>query len=121
MTSVELENLARIGKVKRESPVQSEIDGLIQSGRARLTDARNSSLSRGSRFDLAYNAAHAFSLAALRHCGFRSDNRYIVFQALPNTLGLTRLGQTAMLNVPVGKETAWEQARSSPPLAAQKC
>lgn len=41
-----------------------------------------------SRFDLAYNAAHALSLAALRRCGYRSSNRYIVFQALQHTLGL---------------------------------
>ena len=41
-----------------------------------------------SRFDLAYNAAHALSLAALRRAGYRSANRYIVFQLLPHTLGL---------------------------------
>ena len=41
-----------------------------------------------SRFDLAYNAAHALSLAALRRAGYRSANRYMVFQALPHTLGL---------------------------------
>jgi len=27
-------------------------------------------------------------LAALRHRGYRSDNRYVVFQTLPHTLGL---------------------------------
>ncbi len=41
-----------------------------------------------SRFDLAYNAAHALCLAALRWHGYRSGNRYIVFQVLPHTLGL---------------------------------
>lgn len=41
-----------------------------------------------SRFDLAYNAAHALCLAALRHAGYRSAKRYIVFQTLPHTLGL---------------------------------
>lgn len=40
------------------------------------------------RFDLAYGAAHALCLAALRYHGFRPSNRYIVFQALPDTLGL---------------------------------
>ena len=40
------------------------------------------------RFDVAYNAAHALSLASLRHLGYRAANRYIVFQALPHTLGL---------------------------------
>ncbi|MCP2936402.1 hypothetical protein NK983_27345, partial [Salmonella enterica subsp. enterica serovar Typhimurium] len=38
-------------------------------------------------FDLAYNAAHSLALAALRKAGFRSDNRYLVFQCLPHTLG----------------------------------
>jgi hypothetical protein len=41
-----------------------------------------------SRFDLAYNAAHALCLAALRWHGYRAANRYIVFQVLPHTLGL---------------------------------
>jgi hypothetical protein len=41
-----------------------------------------------SPFDLAYNAAHALCLAALRWHGFRPANRYIVFQVLPHTLGL---------------------------------
>ena len=41
-----------------------------------------------ARFDLAYNAAHALSLAALRWHGYRSENRYLVFQALPHTLGI---------------------------------
>lgn len=43
---------------------------------------------RKARFDLAYNAAHALCLAALRRKGFRPRQRYIVFQALPHTLGL---------------------------------
>jgi hypothetical protein len=41
-----------------------------------------------SRFDLAYSAAHALCLAALRHHGFRRSKRYIVFQVLPDTLEL---------------------------------
>ncbi|WP_336366062.1 hypothetical protein [Marinobacter sp. C2H3] len=45
-------------------------------------------LSLESRFDLAYNAAHSLSLAALRHAGYRSDSRYIVFQCLQHTLDL---------------------------------
>ncbi|MEP7123819.1 MAG: hypothetical protein ABJE95_23020 [Byssovorax sp.] len=58
------------------------------SGARRLKDAENTSLSLESRFDLAYNAAHAFALAALRWRGYRSDNRYIVFQVLPHTVGI---------------------------------
>ena len=44
------------------------------------------SLSLDGRFDLAYNAAHAFSLAALRWHGYRSEHRYTVFQCLEHTL-----------------------------------
>jgi hypothetical protein len=88
MTSVELENLVRIGKLKREPTTVAEIKGLIRSGELRLADAAKASLSLESRFDLAYNAAHALALAALRRLGYRSDNRYLVFQVLPHTLGL---------------------------------
>jgi hypothetical protein len=49
---------------------------------------RNANLSLESRFDLAYNAAHALCLAALRYQGFRPKHRYIVFQVLPHTLSL---------------------------------
>lgn len=41
-----------------------------------------------SRFDLAYNAAHALSLAALRAAGYRSENRYLVFQCTQHTLNI---------------------------------
>ena len=47
-----------------------------------------SGLAVESRFDLAYNAAHALCLAALRWHGYRPSNRYLVFQLLPHTLGL---------------------------------
>ncbi|MCR6496082.1 hypothetical protein LJB71_07540 [Thermomonas sp. S9] len=84
-----LEHLAGPGKpLAPEPPDANEIAGLLRSGQARLADARNASLSLDSRFDLAYNAAHAFCLAALRRQGYRPRHRYIVFQALPQTLGL---------------------------------
>lgn len=88
MASAQLENLARIGQLKAEQPAQSEFDGLVHSGQARLTDAANESLSLESRFDLAYNAAHALALAALRWHGYRSQSRYLVFQCLQHTLSL---------------------------------
>ena len=53
MTSAELENLVRLGQLKREPPVASEIRGLLRSGEARLTDAAHRALSLESRFDLA--------------------------------------------------------------------
>ena len=84
-----LENLAGTGKpLLAEAPDAVEVAGVLRSGRARLTDARNAALSLESRFDLAYNAAHALCLAALRRHGFRARHRYIVFQVLPHTLGL---------------------------------
>ena len=83
----ELENLARVGQLKREPPSDRELDGLLQSGSARLQDARGEWLSYDSRFDLAYNAAHALALCALRRAGYRSENRYLVFQVLPHTIG----------------------------------
>lgn len=88
MTSRELEALARIGKLKREAPAETEVQGLIRSGEARLADGGNRDLSLESRFDLAYNAAHALALAALRRSGYRSESRYLVFQTLPHTLGI---------------------------------
>ena len=88
MTSRNLENLVRIGKLKKEAVSQSEFDGLVRSARVRLSDARSVKLSLDSRFDLAYNASHAIALAALRWHGYRSDNRYLVFQCLEETLGL---------------------------------
>jgi hypothetical protein len=84
----ELDRLVRIKKLKAEPPAQSEFDGLIRSGTVRLEDARKPMLSLESRFDLAYNAAHAFSLAALRYHGYRSESRYLVFQCLTHTLKL---------------------------------
>jgi hypothetical protein len=89
MTSPELENLVRAGKLKREPPAAGEIEGLRRSGEARLADALRPELSIESRFDLAYNAAHVLALAALRRLGYRSENRYLVFQALPHTLGIS--------------------------------
>ena len=84
-----LERLAGPGNVLgKEAPDAKEFEGLVHSGLARLKDAENEANSLESRFDLAYGAAHALSLAALRHHGFRPSKRYIVFQVLPDTLGL---------------------------------
>lgn len=85
----ELENLCGSGKPLRAEPADAqETENLVQSGKLRLRDAQNKSLALESRFDLAYNGAHALSLAALRRMGYRATNRYIVFQVLPYTLGL---------------------------------
>lgn len=83
-----LDNLVRIRQLKTEPAAQAEIDGLMRSGHARLEDAQLDGLSLDGRFDLAYSAAHAFSLAALRWHGYRSENRYSVFQCLEHTVKL---------------------------------
>ena len=87
MSSAELERLVGIGKLKYEPPARAELEGLVASAVARLEDARNESLSVVSRFELAYSAAHSLALAALRWHGYRSENRYLVFQTLAHTLG----------------------------------
>jgi len=84
-----LESLSGPGKtLRKEPPDAKEFEGLKRSGLARLADAGNAANSVEGRFDLAYNAAHALCLAALRRLGYRATNRYIVFQVIPHTLGL---------------------------------
>lgn len=87
MSSPELDRLVERGLLHREPPARAELEGLIGTARARLEDAQREELSDQSRFDLAYNAAHALALAALRWHGYRAEKRYLVFQALPHTLG----------------------------------
>lgn len=88
MSSSNLDNLVETGQLKKEPMNQAEFSGLLRSGQARLTDANNSTLAMESRFDLAYNAAHSLSLAALRWHGYRSINRFLVFKVLPHTTGV---------------------------------
>ena len=81
-----LDNLVRSGGLKAEPPDRKECAGLLRSAIDRLKDAHSPTLSFASRFDLAYNAAHALALTALRFQGYRSDKRYLVFQCLVHTL-----------------------------------
>jgi hypothetical protein len=86
-----LENLVRNGGLKAEPPDRKECEGLLRSAIDRLQGAHNPALSFASRFDLAYNAAHALALTALRLQGYRSDRRYLVFQCLAHTLGVGKV------------------------------
>ncbi|HYC62418.1 MAG TPA: hypothetical protein VEK79_22895 [Thermoanaerobaculia bacterium] len=81
-----LEKLASTGLLKHEEPRREQITGLLHTGAVRLEDACRTTNAPESRFDLAYNAAHALALAALRIHGYRADKRYIVFQALAHIL-----------------------------------
>ena len=60
---------------------------MLVLARTRLDDARLSGASREGRFTSVYNAAHSAALAALRWHGYRSENRFLVFQCLLHTLG----------------------------------
>lgn len=86
MTHAALENLVRIGHLKAEPRNEAESRRMLAMAQTRLADARLAQLSEEGRFTSAYNAAHAAALAALRWHGYRSENRYTVFQCLPHTL-----------------------------------
>ena len=89
MPTSAFENLCGQGKPLRpEPPDAEEFAGLVRAALKRLNDAGNLQNAIESRFDLSYNAAHGLCLAALRWHGYRSSNRYVVFQLLPHTLGL---------------------------------
>jgi len=83
-----LENLVKVRKLNKEPPDASEFNGMVKAATTKLEDVKIDGLSVDSQFSLAYGAAHALSLAALRWHGYRSDQRYLVFQCLPHTLGL---------------------------------
>lgn len=82
-----LDNLVRIGQLKAEPRNEAEVKRMLDMARTRLADAQLDSLSREGRFTSAYNAAHAAALAALRWHGYRSENRFTVFQCLAHTVG----------------------------------
>jgi len=87
LTQPALDNLVRIGQLKTEARNEAEAKRMLAMARTRLADAQLCNLSAEGRFISAYNAAHAAALAALRWHGYRSENRYTVFQCLPHTLG----------------------------------
>jgi hypothetical protein len=82
-----LVNLHRIGQLKSEPRNVQEFDRLLKMASMRLLDAHLTNLSNEGRFNSAYSAAHAAALAALRWHGYRSENRFTVFQCLAHTLG----------------------------------
>ena len=87
MGKQELDNLVKIGNLKIEPVSKKEFEGMLASARRGLTDAQNESIETDSQFTLAYGAAHSLALAALRHQGYRSENRITVFQTLVHVLG----------------------------------
>jgi len=87
MSLPELDNLVRVGQLKFEPRNTQEVARMIALAKTRLNDAKLNRLSLEGRFTSIYNAAHAAALAALRWHGYRSENRYTVFQCLSHTLG----------------------------------
>jgi uncharacterized protein (UPF0332 family) len=86
-----LSNLEKVGALKREPTSREEIQGFLDGARTYLQDSKNLGNSAASRFQLAYSAAHALALVALRAHGYRpaqaKGHRAIVFQTLPLTVG----------------------------------
>lgn len=89
MSNTALENLAKIGQLKVEPTSPLDIERLLDMARKHLDDAKRESNSIEGRFISAYSVGHAAGLAALRWHGYRSENRYLVFQTLQHTVGWT--------------------------------
>lgn len=89
MSNTALENLAKIGQLKVEPTSALDIERLLDMARKHLDDAKRESNSIEGRFISAYSVGHAAGLAALRWHGYRSENRYLVFQTLQHTVGWT--------------------------------
>lgn len=86
MTLEALSNLAKIGKIKAEPMNRAEIERMLVMARKRLADSSYPQVSQEGRFTSVYNAIHVAALTALRWHGYRSENRYIVFQSLGQTV-----------------------------------
>jgi len=86
MSSDALSNLAKIGKIKAEPMNRAEIDRMVVMARKPFADSSYTQVSQEGCFTSVYNAIHGAALAALRWHGYRSENRYIVFQSLGHTL-----------------------------------
>src|SRR5215216_3622113 len=89
-----LENLARIGKLKRHAADKLEIARLLESAESAIRDASLAALSAASRLDLAYRAIMQASLVAMLASGFRpatseGGHHQLLVQALTKTVGLS--------------------------------
>lgn len=86
-----LQNLEKVGALKPEPTSKQEISGFLGGASDYLRDSNHAGLSPPSRFKLAYDAAHALALAALRANDYRPSqgpgHRKIVFQSLAHTIG----------------------------------
>jgi len=88
-----LENLLRIGKLKRHVAERVEIARLLAAAERALNDAENAALSGDSRLDIAYRAIVQAALVSMLAHGFRPStsepgHHQVLIQALPKTIGL---------------------------------
>jgi hypothetical protein len=88
-----LENLVRIGKLKRHAADKRDIARLLASAESAIRDAKTETLSAASRLDLSYRAIMQGSLVAMLASGFRpstseAGHHQLLVQALPKTIGL---------------------------------
>ena len=89
-----LENLARIGKLKRHVADKLEIARLLDSAESAIRDASIERLSAASRLDLSYRAIMQACLVTMLASGFRpatseAGHHQLLVQALPKTIGLS--------------------------------
>ena len=80
--------------LQREPASAEELRRMRRQIATRLADARSPHISRGSRFDIAYEALLQIGLAALRAHGLRPDSRgghhVLALQSLATTIGYPR-------------------------------
>lgn len=85
-----LENLVGKG-LQKETPTAREVQRLLAKSETRLADAANQTISRESRFDLAYEALLQMGICALRANGYRPDSRgghhVVALQGLAKSIG----------------------------------
>jgi hypothetical protein len=86
MSIAALDNLVKVRQLSLEPRNHDEVRRLLRMAKTHLGDARLAAASLEGRYLSAYAAGHAAGLAALRHHGYRSENRYVVFQSLSHTL-----------------------------------
>ncbi|UCH47294.1 MAG: hypothetical protein JSU95_14555 [Betaproteobacteria bacterium] len=87
MSHPALDRLVSARQLKAEPRNDAETQRMLALARSRLRDAGLGAVSVEGRFTSAYNVAHTTVLAALRWHGYRSENRYIVFQCLTHAFG----------------------------------
>ncbi len=86
---VRLRNLVERKLLHEEKSAPREVQGLLASAAAFVADAKRTENSEATRFSVAYEAAHALALAAMRACDLRPaqgpGHRSIVFNVLDAT------------------------------------